>query len=96
MYLVKSIFFGSRIISLNEKQLRILEKMYEVPILKKLGLGKKFPRHLLYVRKSALSIGLIRSKTVLAMTALQQYIRSYRLNNNIAKMINITEQIMIV
>ena len=30
------------------------------------------------------------------MTALQQYIKSYRLNNNIAKMINITEQTMIV
>ena len=28
MYLVRSVFFGSRIISLNEKQLRVLEKMY--------------------------------------------------------------------
>ena len=70
MYLVKSIFFRSGIISLNEKQLRILEKMYKVPILKKLGLGKTFPRYLLYTVKSALSLGLIWPKTVLAMTML--------------------------
>ena len=65
--------------------------MRKVLILKKLGLGKKFPRHLLCARKSALSVGLIWPKTILAITALWQHIRSYRLNNNIAKIINTTE-----
>jgi len=63
-YIMKSIYFGYGIIELHKKEEEILHKEYKEIILVKLGLSKKFPRSILYMRKSALGIGLIRLSTV--------------------------------
>ena len=51
MYMIRSIYFGYGIFELTEVQDKALRLIYERSILKKLGLGEKFPRILLYVRK---------------------------------------------
>ena len=43
-YLIKSIYFGYRVVYLNKVQEKELMKIYEEPILKKIGLSAKFPR----------------------------------------------------
>ena len=47
MYMVKSVYFGVGITELSTKQCNILKKIYETPIVRKLGLGAKFLRKLL-------------------------------------------------
>ena len=49
--LLKKVFFGCRIINLEEEQGNLLRKMYKIVIAKKLGLGSNFPRVVLYSRK---------------------------------------------
>ena len=46
---------------------------------------------MLYTRKSVGRLGLLQSKTVLAMIVMKQYIIDNRANNSIAKTIKITE-----
>ena len=56
MYLIKKVYFGTEIMSILEQQENELKKIYESVILKKLGLSEKFPRKILYARKSALGL----------------------------------------
>ena len=58
-YMVKSIFFGTAIFKLTAKQEEELKNIYEPVILKKLGLSKTFPRKLLYIKKTSISISLL-------------------------------------
>ena len=51
-------YFGNGILELNELQDRELRHIYKGPLLKKLGLGEKFLRLLLYIRKTAGRVGL--------------------------------------
>ena len=59
--------------------------------MKKLGLSTKFPKHMLYARKSVGRLRLLQPKTILAIMAMKQYITDNRTNNNIAKTIKIAE-----
>ena len=62
-------------------------KIYEPVILKKLGLGEKFPRLCLYSRWSALGIGLMKPKIIIAILALNLHVGYKRLETRISKKI---------
>jgi len=51
-----------------------LRQIYKEPILIKLGLGRKFPRTVLYSRKSALGVGLMTPSTIIACLKLKLYV----------------------
>ena len=58
-YILTNVFFGCGIVNFTKKQCDELKKIYELPIMRKMGLGDNFPRKLLCVKKSALGVGLI-------------------------------------
>ena len=59
MYLLRSVFFGCSMVEISEKQEKELKKIYEILLLTKLKLGEKFPRRILYTRRTALGVGII-------------------------------------
>jgi len=59
MYMIRSVFFGCRIIDLSVTQDNEIKRIYELPIAKKLQLGEKFPSTVLYSQRSALGVGLV-------------------------------------
>ena len=59
MYMKRVVFFGCGSIDLLEKQNKELRKVYENLISKRLGLGEKFPRKVLYSQRLVLGIGLV-------------------------------------
>jgi hypothetical protein len=75
-YLIKSIYFGCRVVYLNKVQEKELMKIYEEPILKKIGLSAKFSRQILYAWKSALGVGIIRPSTIINTLAIKLYFRN--------------------
>ena len=50
------IFFGCGVINFNEKKLRELKRIYEITVIRKLGVGDKFPRKLLRAQKTVLGV----------------------------------------
>ena len=63
-------------------------------LLRKLGLSKKFPRRILYSRKSALGVGLLALRIIVNTLALKLYIRHQRADDRIGKIIQINEENM--
>jgi len=49
-------------------------RIYELTILQKLRLSKKFPRRILYIKKSALDIRIMKPLTIVDTLALKLYI----------------------
>jgi len=92
MYLCKKVYFGSGVFSLSKKQEEILKKIYEPVVLKKLGLSEKFPRSILYSRKTALGVGLMAPNTIMSILALKLYVGHNRIKSEISKMIRINEE----
>jgi len=92
MYLCKKVYFGSGVLSLNQKQEDILKKIYEPVILKKMGLSEKFPRLMLYSRKTALGVGLMSPNTIISTLALKLYLGHNRSKSELSKVININEE----
>ena len=78
VYMIKTVFFGCGIVELNDKQEKELRRIYEEPMLRKLGLSVKFPRTALYSRRSALGVGLILPSTLIAMLKIKLYIGNIR------------------
>ena len=74
MYLIKKVYFRCKIVKLILQQENILIKISKTVLFVKLGLSKKFPRKMLYTRKSTLGISLIRSSTILAILTLKLYL----------------------
>ena len=74
VYLITNVYYGCGIFSISKKQEDILMKIYEPVILQKLGLSIKFPRNVLYARKSALEVGLIAPSTIIDTLALKLYV----------------------
>ena len=74
MYLIKKVYYGGGIFSLNKRQETILMNIYESVILTKMGLSVKFPRRVLYARKTALGVGLMAPSTIMSMLALKLYL----------------------
>ena len=61
-YLIKKVYFGSGVMSLTEKQERMLKQTHEPVLLRKMNLSEKFPRSVLHSRKTTLGIGLMAPK----------------------------------
>ena len=70
MYLTTHVYFGCGIMKLSPKQEEILRKLSKPVLLRKLNLSVKFPREMLYARKSALGIGLMKPSTIVTALAL--------------------------
>ena len=91
MYLIKKVYYGSGIYVINKRQEKILKSIYESVILNKMGLSIKFPRKVLYARKSALGVGLMAPRTIMSILALKLYVSHQRGETRVSKMININE-----
>ena len=70
-YLTKSVYFGYGIIEISENQEKALRKLCESKFLKKVELSEKFLRAVLYSRKSALGLGLMKLLTIIDALALK-------------------------
>ena len=92
IYIIKSVFFGCRVIELNPKEVKELKQIYKEPMLIKLGFSKKFPRTALYIRKSVLGVEMIKPETIIAILKLKQYIRNVKKPGNAGKSIRIQEE----
>ena len=66
--------------------------MSEKVILRKLGLSEWFPRDVLYSRKTALGVGIMKPSTIIDILVLKLYVGHKWLNNRIAKIIRINEE----
>jgi len=91
-YLITNVYYGYGILNITSKQEEILKKIYEPIILQKLQLSIKFPRKILYARKSALGVGLMAPSTIIDSLALKAYVSHQRGESNISKIIQILEQ----
>ena len=91
MYLIKKVYYGGGIFALNDRQEKILKNIYEAVILNKMGLSVKFPRKVLYARKSALGVGLMAPWTIMSMLALKLYLSYQRGETRVSKLITINE-----
>ena len=92
IYFISSIYFGFGIIELNQKQEVELKWIYEAPILRKIGLSSKFPKELIYARRSTLGVGLIAPNTALATATLKLYIENKRMGSKVNEIIQINEE----
>jgi hypothetical protein len=93
--MIRSVFFECGILQLRNKQQSELMLIYEKLILKKLKISKKFPKSLLYARKSMGGVRLLKPKTIIAISILKQYIRNYRIMNRVFSMIKISKEWLI-
>ena len=91
MYLITQVYFGTGVIAINKNQEEILKKISEPAILRKLGLSEKFPRRILYTKKSQLGVGILQLLTIIAILSLKLYLGHKRSDNNIRKQISINE-----
>ena len=92
-YMLTNVFFGCGIVNFTKKQCDELKKIYELPIIRKMRLGDNFPRKLLYVKKSALGVGLIEPATVIDYLAIKLYVGNKRAKGELTSVINIHEEI---
>ena len=77
-YMTKSVYFGCGIVKLTSKEDQELRRIYEAPMLTKLGFSRTFPWHTLYSRRSALGIGLMKPNTIIEMMKLKLYLGNKR------------------
>ena len=94
MYLIRSIFFGYRVVSITDKQEKEPKTIYETPLLNKLQLREKFPRKVLYTRCTVMGVGIIQPKTAIAMAMLRLYFQNIRTKSSIGKMILTLKELM--
>jgi len=92
MYLIKKVYYGCGILTINKSQEKILRKIYEPVILKKMGLSVKFSRDILHTRQMALGVGLMSPKTIMNILALKLYIGHNKFDSDVSKMIKINEE----
>ena len=94
IYSHEKVYFRCGIMSIIEKQEKESMRIYEPVILNKLSLSKKFPRWVLYARKSALSVRLMKLPTMIIIIVLKLYLSYKRLQINIAKIITVNKYIV--
>ena len=56
-------------------------RISELTLLKKLELSEKFPRNILYTKKSQLGVGIMKPSTIITVLALKLYL-GYRRNED--------------
>jgi len=81
-YMIRTVYFGCGIMTLDPKEELELKRIYERPLLTKLGFSVTFPRYAMYARKSALGLGLMTPRTMIEMLKLKLYIGAKRLKKN--------------
>lgn len=91
MCLIKKDYFGCGMMSLAPQQEKILKKICEPIILKKLGLSQNFPRTVLHSRKSALGVGLLVPRTIVDELSLKLHLGHRRAEDRIGNMMQIIE-----
>ena len=69
-----------------------MKKRHELIILRKLKLSIKFPRKILYARKSALGVGLMAPSTIVGILAVRACVGHHRGQSRVSKIIQILEQ----
>ena len=67
-------------------------KISKPVLLEKLGLSVKFLRKILYTRKTALGVGLMKPSKIIMILALKLYLGHMRNNNRIVNIIKINEE----
>ena len=93
IYIMKSVYFGCGICKLDAEQEQILQNTYETPFLRKLQLSKKMLKEVLYARKTALGVGLVKPSTAIETLALKLHIGNKRAKNRIASLLSIIEEL---
>ena len=84
IYLIKKVYFRCGIMKITPKQEEILIRISKPVILVKLGLSEKFLRIILYARKTALGIGIMKPSTIIAILVIKLYLGHKRADNRIA------------
>ena len=74
MHVLNNVIFGCSGVHFNAKQTNELKRIYELPMIRKLGLRDNFPRELLHAQKSILVIGLIEPNIMIDMLAIPLYV----------------------
>lgn len=92
MYLITQVYFGCGIVVLTEAQEKVLIKISESSLLRKLGLSERFPRQILYAQKSQLGVGIMKPATILAILSLKLYVGHKRHEDIISKQIKVNEK----
>ena len=92
IHMIRSAYFGHGILELNKKQEKELRLIYEELLLKKLGLGEKFLRLLLCVRKLAGRVRLLQLKTIVGMMVIKQHITNNRMKNRVYSIIKTNKE----
>ena len=67
-------------------------KITEPILLVKLSLNQKFPRRILYTRKTALGIGIMKLSIIIAILAIKLYLGYKRSEDRIAQIIKINKE----
>ena len=81
---------------ISKQQDKELRRLYETTLAKKLRLGSNFPRAAMHSRKSAVGIGLIKPKTVIAILACKLNVGNVRAKTKIGKIIRMQEESLII
>ena len=71
IYLIKQVYFGSGVLNLNPKQEEELMKISKVTLLRRLGLSERFPRKILYTKKSQLGVGILKPSTIIIILSMK-------------------------
>ena len=77
-YIIKSVYFGYGIFELIPGQEKELKRLYEEPLLIKLGLSQNFLWKVLYSRKSALGIGIMKPSSIINILRAKLYLGNKR------------------
>ena len=94
--MIKSAFFGCRVVEITDKQDMALRKIYEEPLLLKLGLSRNFPRKVLYSRKSALGIRIMTLATIIVVLKAKLYLGNVRTRGVINEAVQLHEEYLAI
>ena len=94
--IMKSVYFGYRIIKLTNKQENILRDIYKEIIAEKIGQEKKFSRWILHTWKTVMGIGLVKPLTAAKIQALKLYIGYCRVQTNTNKLLQLHDKMIII
>ena len=75
-YMLSNVYFRCGIIKLNENEENELRRLYEAPMLNKLGYSINFPRDIMYISKEMLGLGLFLPSTIIDMHKLALFLRN--------------------
>ena len=70
-HMLANVCFGCGITKLNEREDIELRKVYEAPLLSKLGFNVNFPRDIMYVSKEMLGLGMFLPTAMIAIQGLK-------------------------